>query len=62
MSDSVNKRAFSVLVDALLIRSMLVPALIHLIGPINWAMPKWLDRVLPDSAIEAKASVAPATG
>ena len=31
---------FSVLVDALLIRSLLVPALMHLIGPANWALPK----------------------
>ena len=30
---------FSVLVDALLIRSLLVPALMHLIGPANWALP-----------------------
>ena len=44
---------FSVLVDALLIRSLLVPALMHLIGPANWALPRWLDRVLPDLAIEA---------
>jgi len=29
---------FSVLVDALLIRSLLVPALMHLIGPANWAL------------------------
>ena len=52
--------AFSVLVDALVIRSMLVPALMHLIGPINWATPKWLDRVLPHPSIEPEASVGPA--
>ena len=39
--------AFSVLVDALLIRALLVPALMHLTGPANWAIPRWLDRVLP---------------
>ena len=44
--------AFSVLVDALLIRSLLVPALMHLIGPANWALPRWLDRILPRLAIE----------
>jgi RND superfamily putative drug exporter len=44
---------FSVLVDALLIRSLLVPALMHLIGPANWAIPGWLDRILPRLAIEA---------
>ncbi len=54
--------AFSVLVDALVIRSMLVPALMHLIGPINWAMPKWLDRLLPHPSIEPEASVVPVHG
>jgi RND superfamily putative drug exporter len=45
---------FSVLVDALLIRSLLVPALMHIIGPANWALPRWLDRVLPRLAVEAE--------
>ena len=44
---------FSVLVDALLIRGLLVPALMHLIGPANWALPGWLDRILPRLAVEA---------
>jgi RND superfamily putative drug exporter len=42
-----------VLVDALLIRSLLVPALMHLLGPANWALPRWLGRVLPRLAVEA---------
>jgi RND superfamily putative drug exporter len=50
---------FSVLVDALLIRGLLVPALMHLIGPANWALPGWLSRILPRLAIEA-AGPAPA--
>jgi RND superfamily putative drug exporter len=45
--------AFSVLVDALLIRSLLVPALMHIIGPVNWALPRWLNRILPRLAVEA---------
>jgi RND superfamily putative drug exporter len=45
---------FAVLVDALAIRSLLVPALMHLTGPANWALPAWLDRILPRVAIEAK--------
>jgi RND superfamily putative drug exporter len=44
---------FSVLVDALVIRSLLVPAVMHLIGPANWALPGWLDAVLPRLATEA---------
>jgi len=50
---------FSVLVDALLIRSLLVPALMHIIGQANWALPSWLGRILPRLAIEA-AEPAPA--
>jgi RND superfamily putative drug exporter len=38
---------FSVLIDALVIRSLLLPALMHLIGPANWSLPRWLDRILP---------------
>ena len=45
---------FAVLVDALVIRSLLVPALMHLTGPANWALPGWLDRILPRLAIEAR--------
>jgi RND superfamily putative drug exporter len=45
--------AFSVLVDALLIRCLLVPALMHIIGPANWALPRSLDRILPQLAVEA---------
>ena len=44
--------AFSVLIDALIIRGLLVPALMHLLGPANWSLPAWLDRVLPRLALE----------
>jgi RND superfamily putative drug exporter len=43
---------FSVLLDAFVIRSLLVPAIMHLIGPANWYMPAWLDRILPNLSIE----------
>jgi RND superfamily putative drug exporter len=42
---------FSVLIDALIIRSALVPAIMHLVGPSNWAMPAWLDRIVPNLSI-----------
>jgi RND superfamily putative drug exporter len=45
--------AFSVLVDALIIRSLLVPAIMHIVGPANWSMPSWLSRVLPDISVES---------
>jgi RND superfamily putative drug exporter len=44
--------AFSVLVDAFVIRGLLVPALMHLIGQANWWMPSWLDRILPRLNVE----------
>jgi putative drug exporter of the RND superfamily len=51
--------AFAVLVDALVIRMLLVPALMHLIGPANWAMPAWMDRILPNLSIEVDDEPAP---
>jgi putative drug exporter of the RND superfamily len=45
---------FSVLVDAFVIRSSLVPALMHLIGPANWAFPRALDRMLPKVDLEGE--------
>jgi putative drug exporter of the RND superfamily len=44
--------AFAIFVDALVIRSLLVPAIMHLIGPANWSLPRWLDRILPNLSIE----------
>jgi RND superfamily putative drug exporter len=51
---------FSVLVDAVLIRSMLLPAVMHLIGPANWYLPARLARALPSLDIEAGEADAPA--
>lgn len=44
----------TVLVDAFIIRTLLVPAVLHLSGPASWWMPRWLDRVLPRLAFEAE--------
>ncbi len=44
---------FSVLIDAFIIRSIFVPAIMHVIGPRNWWMPAWLDRLLPNLSVEA---------
>ncbi|MCB0994103.1 MAG: MMPL family transporter, partial [Acidimicrobiales bacterium] len=38
----------AVLLDALLVRLVLVPAVLYLIGDKAWWLPKWIDRVLPD--------------
>ncbi len=38
----------AVLLDALLIRLVLVPVALRLLGTWAWAQPRWLDRILPD--------------
>jgi RND superfamily putative drug exporter len=38
----------AVLLDAMLIRLVLVPALLRIFGRYAWALPRWLDRLLPD--------------
>jgi RND superfamily putative drug exporter len=38
----------AVLLDALLIRLVLIPVALRLLGSAAWALPRWLDRVLPD--------------
>jgi len=44
--------AAAVALDAFLLRTILVPALMHLFGNANWWLPRWLDRRLPHLAIE----------
>jgi RND superfamily putative drug exporter len=39
--------AVSVLIDATVVRLLLVPAVMTLLGPRAWWTPRWLDRVLP---------------
>ena len=38
----------AVLLDAMLIRLVLMPVLLRLLGERAWMLPRWLDRVLPD--------------
>ena len=44
--------AFGVLVDAFLMRMLIIPAVIHLAGDKAWWLPRWLDRLLPDVDVE----------
>jgi RND superfamily putative drug exporter len=44
--------AVAVILDATVVRCLLVPALMLLMGRVNWWMPKWLDRVVPRVSIE----------
>lgn len=44
--------AIGVLFDAFLVRMLMVPALMHLLGKHAWYLPAWLDRILPDVDVE----------
>ena len=48
--------ALAVLLDASLVRMLLVPATMELLGDKNWWMPAWLDRVLPRISVEGPAA------
>jgi len=47
----------AVLMDAFILRTVLVPSLMHFFGKANWWMPKWLDRIVPHVAVEASDKV-----
>lgn len=44
--------AFGVLLDAFVVRMLLIPAAMHLLGESAWWLPTWLDRILPDVDVE----------
>jgi putative drug exporter of the RND superfamily len=44
--------ASAVFLDALVVRCMLLPATLNIIGSITWSLPAWLDRLLPRLNIE----------
>ena len=46
--------ASAVLLDATIVRMLLVPATMELLGDANWWLPRWLDRVLPRVAVEGE--------
>ena len=47
--------AFGVLVDAFVVRMLVVPALMHLAGERAWWLPAWLDRLIPNVDVEGAA-------
>lgn len=47
--------ALGVLLDAFIVRMLLMPALMHLLGRSAWWLPKWLDRILPNVDVEGAA-------
>ena len=67
LSDDPNGKLFgvglavAVLIDATLVRMVLVPATMSLLGRANWWLPGWLDRILPHLDLEG-APRAPEVG
>jgi RND superfamily putative drug exporter len=51
--------ASAVLLDATVVRMLLVPATMELLGDRNWWMPRWLDRILPNVDVEGHADIEP---
>jgi len=52
--------AVAVFLDATIVRMVLVPATMELLGARNWWMPAWLDRLLPKIDVEGKHHTKPA--
>ncbi len=53
--------ATAVAVDATIVRMILVPSTMALVGDPNWWLPKWLDRILPRLDIEGEPDLAAKT-
>jgi RND superfamily putative drug exporter len=54
------RRSIAVLLDATLVRMVLVPATMSLMGRANWWLPGWLDRILPHLDLESTPEAAEA--
>jgi RND superfamily putative drug exporter len=52
--------AFAVLIDASLVRMMLVPSVMALLGKHAWWMPRWLEPIVPHLQLEGSTEPAPA--
>ncbi|MGZ4264735.1 MAG: MMPL family transporter, partial [Solirubrobacteraceae bacterium] len=50
----------AVLLDAAIVRSVLVPAVMLMLGDLNWKLPAFLDRILPRVNIEGSVERMPA--
>jgi RND superfamily putative drug exporter len=50
--------ATAVFVDATLVRLILVPSLMQLLGDANWWFPRWLDRLVPKIGVDAEPQAA----
>jgi RND superfamily putative drug exporter len=51
--------AAAIFIDATLVRMVLVPSVMELLGDANWWMPSWLDRVVPHLGVEVDVDESP---
>jgi RND superfamily putative drug exporter len=49
--------ASAILIDATIVRLLLVPAVMHLLGRANWWLPEWLGRRLPQLHVEGRPEI-----
>ncbi|MGQ4390150.1 MMPL family transporter [Streptomyces sp. SAS_270] len=54
--------ATAIFIDATVVRMVLVPATMTLLGRTNWWLPKWLDRMLPRGPVDTDDTDAESTG
>jgi putative drug exporter of the RND superfamily len=47
--------ATAIFLDATIVRMIMVPATMELLGDRNWWLPRWLDRILPNIDVEGHA-------
>ena len=48
--------ASAVFLDALVVRCLMLPAVLHIVGDRTWSLPAWLDRLLPHLNVEGSTS------
>ena len=46
--------ASAILIDVLIVRMIVAPAVMTLLGDRAWALPRWLDRALPRISLEGE--------
>src|SRR5438309_1754201 len=51
--------ATAIFIDATIVRMVLVPATMELLGRANWWLPKWLDRIVPHISVDAPPELHP---
>ena len=49
--------AVAILVDATLVRMVLVPSIMQLLGKANWWFPLWLDKAVPHLEVDSRSAL-----